>query len=167
MSRIEQAIIDQDRNKIKELFWEYLSWANTRLSEEYQIDFDIQSMLENDMQNLQKYFPPAGRLVFAYQDEHTAGLACMKKINHDTVEIKRMYVRPDFRGKGLGRQLLRWIISKAQQENYKLIRLDTNRFMKPAQSLYQSLGFEVIEPYPESEIPADFHPYWIFMEKKI
>lgn len=167
MTRIEQATIDQDQNKIKELFWEYLSWANSRLNELYQIDFDISTMLKNDMENIQKYFPPAGQLFLAYQENHPVGIACMKKISEEAVEIKRMYVRPEFRGKGVGSQLLEWVINKAQQENYKLIRLDTNLFMKPAQLLYQSFGFDAIGPYPESEIPPEFHRYWIFMEKKL
>ena len=79
MLNIVPANIDQDKDIIQELFWEYLSWANASLNEEFQINFDIKSSLKEDMEHLQKYFPPTGLLLLAYQENKTAGIACMKK----------------------------------------------------------------------------------------
>jgi GNAT superfamily N-acetyltransferase len=78
-----------------------------------------------------------------------------------------MYVRPEFRGKGIGRALLEALIAEAQEIGYPTVRLDSTRFMEVAHSLYRSVGFHEIEPYTESEIPPEFQQYWVFMEKQL
>ena len=78
-----------------------------------------------------------------------------------------MYVRPDFRGTGLGRALLDALLAEARQVGYATIRLDSAGFMKTAHALYRAAGFEEIEPYPESEIPPDFQKHWVFMQKRL
>ena len=88
----------------------------------------------------------------------------MRKIREDIGEVKRMYVRPAFRGQGIGRALLDALIQEAGQIGYPRIRLDSTRFMKEAHALYRSAGFVEIAEYPESEIPAQFREHWIFME---
>ena len=82
-------------------------------------------------------------------------------------EIKRMYVRPQFRGKGIGRASLEALVDEARESGYPKVRLDSARFMKAAQSLYRSAGFREVEPYPESEIPPDLQENWIFMERQL
>ena len=165
MTTIHQAGTDADRAMVRELFWEYLEWANTHLNEEYGINFDIESMLERDMAELQVFLPPHGRLLLATEGARAAGIACMRRIRGDMGEIKRMYVRPEFRGKGIGRALLEALIAEAQEIGYPTVRLDSTRFMEAAHSLYRSVGFHEIEPYTESEIPPEFQQYWVFMEK--
>jgi GNAT superfamily N-acetyltransferase len=96
-----------------------------------------------------------------------AGLACMRRIREDIGEIKRMYVRPAFRRKGIGRALVNELLSEARAIGYPRIRLDSTRFMHEAHSLYRSVGFQEIEPYPESEIPEEYWQYWIFMELQL
>jgi GNAT superfamily N-acetyltransferase len=164
---IHQAETDKDQALIRELFWEYLEWANTRLNEEYGINFDIKSMLEQDMAKLEVYLPPYGRLLLAIEGGHVAGIACMRRIRKDIGEIKRMYVRPEFRRTGIGRALLEALIAEAQEIGYPSVRLDSTRFMEAAHSLYRSVGFHEIEPYAESEIPPDFQRHWVFMEKQL
>jgi GNAT superfamily N-acetyltransferase len=95
------------------------------------------------------------------------GLACTKRIREDIGEIKRMYVRPEFRRRGIGRALLEVLIAEAREIRYPRMRLDSARFMAEAHSLYRSVGFQEIEPYPESEIPEEFRQYWIFMELRL
>ncbi len=101
----------------------------------------------------------------ATEGSRVAGIACLKKLRKDIGEIKRMYVRPGFRGKGLGRALLETLIAEAKEIGYPAVRLDSARFMKEAHALYQSAGFGEIEPYPESEIPPEFQKHWVFMER--
>ena len=151
---------------MKELFGEHLAWANLRLNEEYGINFDIESMLKQNMLELDKFLPPQGRLLLAIQDEEVAGLACMQKIRADIGEIKRMYVRPEFRKMGIGHKLVEHLLAEAREIGYPIVRLDSARFMKAALALYRSVGFVEIEPYPESEIPEEFQQNWIFMEKR-
>jgi GNAT superfamily N-acetyltransferase len=165
--RVYQVRPDEDRGHVRELFWEYLQWANSRVNEEFGVDFDIQSMLEQNMLELEKFSPPHGRLLLAEHEGQITGLACMRRIREDIGEIKRMYVRPGFRGKGIGKALLEGLVNEAREIGYPRIRLDSARFMKEAHSLYRSAGFQEIDPYPESEIPAEFQKHWIFMEKQL
>jgi GNAT superfamily N-acetyltransferase len=167
MPRIYQIQSNEDRGYVRELFWDYLQRANSRVNEEYGVDFDIQSMLEENMLKLKEFSPPPGRLLLAELDEQITGLASMRRIREDIGEIKRMYVRLEFRGKGIGRALLEGLVTEARELGYPRIWLDSARFMKEAHSLYRSAGFQEIDPYPESEIPAEFKANWIFMEKQL
>ena len=167
MTGIHQAKTEEDRSQVRELFWEYLQWANERLNEEFDVNFDIESMLERDMAELEIFSPPHGRLLLATEGSQAAGIACLKRIREDMGEIKRMYVRPEYRGSGIGRALLEALLAEAQQIGYPSVRLDSTRFMTAAHSLYRSAGFQEIEPYPESEIPSEFHRHWVFMEKQL
>ncbi|TEU17937.1 MAG: N-acetyltransferase [Anaerolineales bacterium] len=167
MLRIYQIETDEDRVHVRELFWEYLQWANARLDEEFGVNFDIESMLDQNMLELDKFLPPYGRLLLGEYEGQVVGLACMRRIREDIGEIKRMYVQPAFRGKGIGRALIEDLIAKAREIGYPRIRLDSTRFMKEAHSLYRSVGFQEIEPYPESEIPEEFQQHWVFMELQL
>jgi GNAT superfamily N-acetyltransferase len=158
---------DEDISKVRELFWEYLQWANTRGNEEFGVNFDIEAMLEENMQELDIYLPPEGRLVLAFEVGKPAGLGCLKKLRSSMGEIKRMYIRPEFRGRGLGKGVLETLLSEARDLGYDKVRLDSARFMEAAHALYRSSGFQEIEPYDESEIPLEFREHWIFMEKTL
>jgi GNAT superfamily N-acetyltransferase len=166
---IEIIIADRDQHapQIRELFWEYLHWANVRVNEEFNIRFDIDTLLEEDMKSLGIFMPPDGRLLLGYTHGHPAGIACLKKLTHGIGEIKRMYVRPESRKQGFGRALITRLIEDAQQIGYQRIRLDSARFMKEAHQLYQSIGFKEVEAYEGSEIPIEFQNNWIFMEKQL
>lgn len=124
-------------------------------------------MLEQDMENLEKFSPPGGRIVVAIDEDKVVGLGCLKHLKLDIGEIKRMYLRPDARGAGLGRALLNSLLAHAKATGYSCVRLDSAGFMEAAHSLYRSVGFRDIDPYPESEIPADFQKHWVFMEKDL
>lgn len=164
MLDIFQVETDDHRRQVKELFVEYLDWANSSLKREFGVQFDIAAMVERDMANLDIFCPPQGRLLIARYDNRLAGLACLKQIGDAVGEVKRMYVRPAVRGKGIGRSLLERLIGEARQIGYASIRLDSTRFMTAAHALYRSAGFKEIEPYAESEIPPEYWPHWIFME---
>lgn len=164
MLKIIQVKTNEQKRHIRELFWEYLNSANLMFSREFDISFDVNAFLEQDMAKLQQFAPPQGRLLLGEYETKIAGCACLRKIGDDVGEIKRMYVRPEFRRKGIGRSLLQAIIHEARQIGYLKIRLDTAPFAKEAQALYRSLGFQEIEPYPESEIPEKYRPSWVFME---
>jgi len=167
MAEFRQAKTDDDLLEVRELFWEYLQWANGRVNEEFGVNFDIETMLEEDMEELEVYFPPDGRLILVSEDDKPAGLGCLKKLRDGVGEIKRMYVRPNYRGRGLGRRILEELLSEAREISYAEVRLDSARFMEAAHSLYRSAGFQEIDPYEESEIPPEFQEHWIFMEKSL
>jgi GNAT superfamily N-acetyltransferase len=162
--KIYQAETDSHRRQLRELFREYLEWVNARCIKEYDITFDTTEVLERTMDELAQFHPPAGRLFLSEYDSRLAGCACLRRIGDGIGEIKRMYVRPDHRGHGIGRSLLEEALAAARQNRFSTVRLDSTRFMKEAQALYRSAGFHDIVPYAESEIPEEFRRYWIFME---
>ncbi|MGD0337507.1 MAG: GNAT family N-acetyltransferase [Bacteroidota bacterium] len=109
-----------------------------------------------------KYSPPAGRLLLAYRSDEPAGCAAVRKIMDDVCELKRMYVRPTFRGQGIGKQLAVAAIEAARQIGYHRMRLDTLPDMTAAITLYRSLGFTSILPYRHNPVPGA-----LFMELKL
>jgi GNAT superfamily N-acetyltransferase len=167
MSEFHQALSNEDLNNVQELFIEYMHWVQMRLSKEYGIEFDVVEKVAEDMTELDIFKPPDGRLLLVTLESELVGLGCLRKIGDEIGEIKRMYVRPNFRRRGIGRELLEFLFEEAKSIGYKTIRLDSVRFMDVAQSLYHSFGFEEVEPYPESEIPEEIQDHWMFMERNM
>jgi GNAT superfamily N-acetyltransferase len=109
-----------------------------------------------------EFSPPTGCLLLASYDRQPAGCGGLRMLTSTTGEINRIYVRPAFRGKGIGRTLVDTLISNARQIGYTSLRLNTASFMKEAHALYHSVGFKDIVAY--REIPNAFKPYELFME---
>jgi GNAT superfamily N-acetyltransferase len=97
------------------------------------------------------YVPPRGGLWVAFVDGKGSGCAALREIDDETAEVKRMYVDPEMRGNGIARLLASHVIQKARDIGYKRLRLGTLATMKPAQSLYESLGFQPIPAYRPDE----------------
>ena len=139
MLRIIPAKPEQDLELIRELFKEYASSLG--------FDLDFQDF-KTELANLPgDYAPPDGCILLAKDKEQIAGCVALRKMGEDICEMKRLYVRPEFRGKGIGRKLSVAIIDKARDIGYKYMRLDTVPAMKQAIALYRSLGFKEIKPY--------------------
>ncbi len=99
------------------------------------------------------YAPPDGRLLLATLENQLAGCVALHKLGSQICEMKRLYLRPPFRGKGLGRALADRIIAEARQIGYQQIRLDTvEPVMKDAVAMYRRIGFREIEPYRANPI---------------
>lgn len=118
---------------------------------EYQVSLGIDLCFQDFEQELAdlpgKYAPPQGRLYLAFIDEKLAGCIALRPLQEGLCEMKRLYVRPEFRGQYLGLLLAKEIIAEAREIGYHQMVLDTLDTMTVAQKLYRSLGFKEIEPY--------------------
>lgn len=109
------------------------------------------------------YAPPAGRLLLAEYDGQLAGCVALHKLEEGVCEMKRLYLRPEFRGKRLGRVLANRILAEARQIGYQRMRLDTvEPVMKDAVAMYRKIGFREIAPYCSNPIPGA-----LYMELKL
>lgn len=109
------------------------------------------------------YSPPAGRLLLAELNGELAGCVALHKLEASTCEMKRLYLRPNFRGKGLGRILAEAIIKEARQIGYDRMRLDTvEPVMMDAVGMYRKLGFREIASYRPNPMPGT-----LYMELKL
>jgi N-acetylglutamate synthase-like GNAT family acetyltransferase len=164
MVKVITAKKDQHVLQIRELLLEHLQWANAKVKEEFEVSFNTAAMLEGDMKDLDKFMPPQGRLLLAYNKNRLAGIACLKALTPHIGEIKRMYVRPGNHKQGLGRALLNRLLEEACQIGYEQVRLDSAPFMTEVHHLYRTTGFTEIDAYEGSEIPEELQGHWIFME---
>jgi putative acetyltransferase len=99
------------------------------------------------------YSPPEGRLLLAEYEGQLAGCVALHKLEDGICEMKRLYIRPQFRGKRLGRALADRIITEARQIGYQRMRLDTvEPVMKDAVAMYRKIGFCAIAPYCKNPI---------------
>ncbi|MEO8653710.1 MAG: GNAT family N-acetyltransferase [Ramlibacter sp.] len=105
-----------------------------------------------------EYSPPRGALLMAMVDGEVAGCCALRAIDNadypNASEMKRLYVRPAFRGLGLGRQLAEAAMDAARQGGYACVLLDTLSDMEAARALYTDLGFHEIPPYYHNPIPG-------------
>lgn len=145
---IEITAVDshQDLDEIRMLFTEYVDSLGCDLHfQEYEREY---AQLPGE------YAPPDGRLFVARYDGAIAGCIALRKIDVDTCEMKRLYVRPGYRGNKIGRMLSERLIHEALAMGYRSMRLDTIPQMTAAIALYRSLGFREIEPYRYNPIPG-------------
>jgi len=101
------------------------------------------------------YAPPGGRLLLASHGDVPVGCVALHKLEAGICEMKRLYVRPQFRGRGLGKVLAERVIAEARQMGYKQLRLDTvESEMRTAVAMYRNLGFREIKPYRANPIES-------------
>lgn len=110
-----------------------------------------QQNYDEELRHLEhKYGEPGGRLFLALCDGEAAGCVALRRMSDTRCELKRLYVRPAFRGRGLGRTLTERAIAAARQIGYRDMVLDTLPFLTEAIALYRRLGFEEIPQYNDS-----------------
>ena len=136
----------EDYTLAKTLFLEYARDIDIDLSFQ---DFD-RELSELPVQ----YGPSEGGILIFKVDGRPAGCVAVRRFEKETAELKRMYVRPAYRGQGLGRRLGEEALALARRLGYRAIRLDTLTKMGKAMALYQSFGFGEIPPYRINPVPG-------------
>lgn len=146
----------EQREEVSILFSEYTNMLieNDESFKEY---LDIQNY-DEELRHLEtKYGLPDGRLYLIYCDEKLAGCIGLRKIDNQTCEMKRLYIRPEFRGKKLGSILVEKIITDAREIGYSYMLLDTLPFLQKAIHMYKKFGFYEIESYNDSPMDTSIY----------
>ena len=140
--------------------------AARRLFIEYADFLGVDLCFQNFQQELDglpgEYASPSGRLLLAIDNEQAVGCVAVRDLGDGICEMKRLYIRPGHRGKGLGRCLAEAIIAAARAIGYKKMRLDSLTSLKEAAGLYRRLGFVEIPPYRFNPLPEA-----VFMELEL
>jgi GNAT superfamily N-acetyltransferase len=159
--KISQVSTSTQIHDVRQLLREYISWALTVADDGDQAP-TFQG-LEHELESLPGiYAPPTGSLLLARQDGQPAGCVALKGHDGATGELKRLYVRPAFRGMKIGRQLVAALVNKALMLGYQRMVLDSHISMKAAHAIYQAAGFRRVDT--PSDFPEVLKPVVVFME---
>ena len=118
------------------------------------VDLEFQGFDRELAQLPGRYAPPSGRLLLALRGEEPVGCVALRALDPGVAELKRLYVRPAFQGRGVGRRLVERTIAEARTAGYHTIRLDTLPAMERARALYEAVGFYPIPAYGFSPVPG-------------
>ena len=141
-----QPVKPADWEEVRDLFREY--WSSFGFSPCFQ-------NFEAEVAGLPgAYAQPGGALAVAHMDGQPAGCAAFRRFDPDRAEAKRLFVRPQFRGQGVGRELLAWVIAEARRLGYRELVGDTVPEMTQALAMYDRMGFERTGPYAAEPTPG-------------
>ena len=158
---------ESDLGAIRIILNEYLSFiAKELIRPPWNFNLDVEHEVNFTMNNLDKFAEPDGRLLLVEVDGEIAGTISLRKIREDAGEIKRMYVKPKFRGKKLGNLMVEKVICISEENRISKLFLDTSLFMSSAVSLYKKFGFKETDSYPECIVSKELWDNWIFMMKE-
>jgi GNAT superfamily N-acetyltransferase len=164
MLKIVPAETETQYQQIRKLLAEFIAMDTAQMNE---LGFDANASLEfyfasgaEELPGI--YAPPNGRIFLASYSEKTAGCGAFRRITANACEMKRMYVRPEFRGKHVGSRLAKTLISTAREVGYNVMRLETTTYSDKAIALYTAVGFRTCEPY--YSIPEGFRKIIVCME---
>ena len=155
-------------DQIRSLFRAFISWHRIRHHDDLAL---IDAYFDSDAFEAEvavlpgDYTPPQGQLYLPMLGGSPAGCVAMRAVDDTRCEMKRMFVHPEYHGKGVGRALGEAVISAATAAVYKVMLLDTSINHKEAQGLYKRLGFREIAPY--YDMPDDLRSWLVFMERPL
>lgn len=134
-AQIQPVVSGESIAQVRELFEEY--WNSFGFTPCFQ-------NFSSELANLPgAYAPPDGRLAMAFVDGDAAGCVALRRFDETRAEPKRLYVRPQFRGRGIGRALLDWVIAEARAAGYTELAGDSMPVMREALAMYERTGFEL------------------------
>ena len=146
---VSSATTARDLDEVRRLVREFVVWHRERNVDDIDlIDAYFDEAFERELRDLPgEYAPPGGELLLAWDGDEAVGCVAIRRIDAETCEMKRMFVRAEATGRGAGRALANEIIDRARDAGYRWMQLDTSRRQVEAIALYRSLGF-VPQPPP-------------------
>jgi len=170
--KFQQVESEEQKQEAGSLIREYLEWLNEQLRQYYDMEFDVEAMVQSDLSDSHKFHPPHGRFYLALYGDQIAGVGCLKRLEAGVGEVQRMYVPPAFRGKGIGRAITNRLIEDARSIGYRHLKLESLEFLAAAHSLYRSIGFHEIDPYADNSMESyqvseqldQYYSITVFME---
>jgi ribosomal protein S18 acetylase RimI-like enzyme len=165
---VKDATTGEELDAVRALMRSFVAWHRERHVDDLRlIDgyFDA-AAFEVEVAGLPgKYSRPEGRLLLASLDGRAAGCVALRSLGDGSSEMKRMFVYPEFRGRGVGKALAARLVDEARSAGYRTMRLDTSVRQLEAIALYERLGFTRIGPY--YELPDELVEWLVFMELSI
>lgn len=144
--RIREASLPADGERLMAVIHEYIAWLNMDLS---------YRGFAQEMEKFNELFTlPSGIFLMAQADQEIAGCVGLLRHSASTAEVKRLYIRPAFRGLRLGEKLVAALMARARQLGYERLILDAVPQTTVAQALYRTIGFQEIEPYYANPVPG-------------
>jgi N-acetylglutamate synthase-like GNAT family acetyltransferase len=160
------------RSQVFDLMVEYGEWIAKEAMEHFKIDFvaadgfsSIREYVANDFDILVSEVASRGIFYLVEFEGVIMGMGALDQITEKAGVIKRMYIRPAYQGKGMGKALLQKLLQKAKEFRYHSVYLETGLSFTAAQHLYRSAGFVERDAYPETEVPPPSRSKFVFMEK--
>lgn len=167
------ARVASHRDELIQLNIEYLSWVFMEIESLFGVPVNevvgmpIRDYVPTVIDKVCGGPPPKGIFYLVKVDNQLAGMGGLRFLRTEVAEIKRIYIRPEFRGRQLGELTLNRLLIDARAFGYKSICLDTGLFMKSAHRLYEANGFSDCSAYEGVEVPSEFHSQWRFMERTL
>lgn len=168
MPLIRPATSAEDLDAVRQLCWDFrdhlmqISAASAQMAETF---YPVPKYTRLLSQLETEHARPQGIILLAKVDNTPVGCAMTHALDARTSEAKRVFVGPQARGLGLARQLMTACMDQARADGYTRMVLDTASSLKPAQALYENLGFQRCEPY--QDLPASALPHLVFFEKSL
>ena len=135
------------RSAVVDLSENYFNWIACELQKNYDIDMysmissTLRDYVENNVDEFASSISPDGVFYLIQVKDKIVGMGVLRKLKEGIGEIKRMYIKPEYQGKGLGKKMLQLLLDKGKEYDFSAIYLETGSFMTTAQHLYCSAGF--------------------------
>lgn len=161
------------RSELIQLNVEYVSWAMFEIRREFGVSAEevvgmsASEYVHSVIVKVCGDPPPLGVFYLVRVDSQLAGMGGLRCVQPGVAEIKRIYIRPEFRGINLGGHIMDRLLEDAKRFGYQRICLESGPFMKSAHRLYERNGFRDCPIYEGVEVPAIFHDRWRFMERTL
>jgi GNAT superfamily N-acetyltransferase len=163
---------EKHRDHFYELNLEYLTWIDeevyTRYGARVNPDGTVKEYFDSVFHEFSEIKPPEGLICILEVDGKAVGIGVLKYLSEEVGEIKRMYIRPQYRGHGFGKEIYQLLEKQAKEYGYRLLRLDTAKFLEAAFHIYSKMGYVEVDRYSGGEWDHRNDIHWtIFMEKQL